>query len=137
MKNIILILFAVVICSCGLDCRYMIERSMYVLHNNSGHTITIETESFDPSFPNKLTLKHGETFSWEPQFGLIIDAISPSLFKVTFDGTYTIDHKSFIKHRNPLTKSNYVINEEEWLTTATYTFTDEDYEIAKKASQKG
>ena len=90
----------------------------------------IESEPFYPSFPNKITLTPGESFSRTSRYSAV--AIPSNLLRITFDGKYTIDQSSFAKHRNPRDIKNYIINEGKWHVTLTYTFTNEDYEIAKQ-----
>lgn len=106
------------------------QNSWPTLSRNTHYTILIETKSYDPSFPELLTLNPGDSFSWEESY---MASVTPSTFRITFDGKYTIDKNSFAKHRNPLDIKNYnTIKRGKWLVTHTYTFTNEDYEIAKQ-----
>ncbi len=129
MKKILMILLVAVLCCCQrIVCGEVEFR--YIINNESDYTILIETKSYDPSFPELLTLNPGDSFSWEESY---MASVTPSTFRITFDGKYTIDKNSFAKHRNPLDIKNYnTIKRGKWLVTHTYTFTNEDYEIAKQ-----
>ena len=129
MKKILMILLVAVLCCCQ---RTICEEAeyRYIINNESDYTLLIEAKSFEPLFPELLTLNPGDTFSWE---GNYMDLVTPSTFRITFDGKYTIDQSSFAKHRNPRDIKNYnTIKRGKWLVTHTYTFTNEDYEIAKQ-----
>ena len=124
-----MILLVTVLCCCQrIVCREAEYR--YIINNESDYTLLIETTSFEPLFPELLTLNPGDSFLWE---GNYMDLAIPATFRITFDGKYAIDKSSFAKHRNPLDIKNYnIIEKGKWLVTLTYTFTNEDYEIAKK-----
>ena len=126
-----MILLVAVLYSCDRTvCREVEYRC--TINNGSDYTILIETKSYYSSFfPELLTLNPGDSFSWEESY---MASVTPStLYRITFDGKYTIDKNSFAKHRNPLDIKNYnTIKRGKWLITHTYTFTNEDYEIAKQ-----
>ena len=101
-----MILLVAVLYSCDRTvCREVEYRC--TINNGSDYTLLIETKSFEPLFPELLTLNPGDSFSWE---GNYMDLVIPSTFRITFDGKYTIDKNSFAKHRNPLDINNYNTN---------------------------
>ncbi len=121
MKKILMILLVAVLCCCQRTiCKETEYR--YIINNESDYTILIETESYDFSFPNTLTLNPGDSFSHTSRYSA--PAIPSPMLRITFDGKYTIDKNSFAKHRNPLDIKNYnTIKRGKWLVTHTYTFT--------------
>ncbi len=132
MKKILMILSVTVLCCCQRTvCRRVEYRC--TITNGSDYTILIETKSYNySSFPELLTLTPGDSFSWEQNPSASVPPFT-TLYRITFDGKYTIGQNSFAKHRNPRDIKNYnIIEKRKWLVTLTYTFTNEDYEIAKK-----
>lgn len=125
-----MILLVAVLCCCQRTvCRKVEYR--YIINNESDYTILIETKSYDFPFSDTLTLNPGDSFSRTSPYSA--PPIPSPLLRITFDGKYTIDKNSFAKHRNPLDIKNYnTIKRGKWLVTHTYTFTNEDYEIAKQ-----
>ena len=121
MKKILMILLVAVLCCCQRTiCKETEYR--YIINNESDYTILIETESYDFSFPNTLTLNPGDSVSHTSRYSA--PAIPSPMLRITFDGKYTIDKNSFAKHRNPLDIKNYnTIKRGKWLVTHTYTFT--------------
>ena len=127
-----MILLVAVLYSCDRTvCREVEYRC--TINNGSDYTILIETKSYYSSFfPELLTLNPGDSFSWEQSPTVSVPPFT-TLYRITFDGKYTIDQSSFEKHRNPMDIENYnIIDEEKWHVTLKYTFTNEDYEIAKQ-----
>lgn len=105
---------------------------VYYFKNESEHSIFIEMTDIDKSFPSELTLQAGETYTWMNPMGGLFAPFHPETFTITFDGTYTIDFRYFADDRNPFYQENYVIvKQKHKQPTATYTFTERDYEIAK------
>lgn len=124
-----ILLVAVLYCCQRTVCRKVEYR--YIINNESDYTILIETKSYDFSFSDTLTLNPGDSFSRTSPYSA--PPILSPLLRITFDGKYTIDKNSFSKYRNPLDIKNYnTIKRGKWLVTHTYTFTNEDYEIAKQ-----
>ena len=125
-----MILLVTVLCCCQrIVCGEVEYRC--IINNESDYTILIETKSYNSSFPELLTLTPGDSFSWEQDPSASVPPFT-TLYRITFDGKYTIDQNSFAKHRNPRDIKNYnIIEKRKWLVTLTYTFTNEDYEIAK------
>lgn len=132
MKKILMILLVAVLCCCKRTVCSEVEYR-YIINNESDYTLLIETKSYNySSFPELLTLAPGDSFSWEQNPSASVPPFT-TLYRITFDGKYTIGQNSFAKHRNPRDIKNYnIIEKRKWLVTFTYTFTNEDYEIAKQ-----